>query len=100
MGLYNQKRKMAELISLNVLVVPRESTESITRRNIIVLKISPNDSVYQFKAYDQGTFAEEVEPTGIILRRADFEPWQNFDTQFDQYKRMGFPTVEKCIHMN
>jgi hypothetical protein len=30
---------------------------------------------------------KEVEATGIILRRAKFEPWQNFDTQFDQYKR-------------
>jgi hypothetical protein len=60
---------------------------------LLVLKISPNDSVDQLKLMIKERWPillKEVEPTGIILRRADFEPWQNFDTQFNQYQLNGF----------
>ena len=88
--MFRKKRKMDETISLNVLVIPPESTKDITRRNIIVLKISPDDSVYQLKPMIKEHLHisfKEVEPTGIILLRANFEPFLDFDTQFNQYER-------------
>ena len=59
-----KKRKMEDTVSLNVLVVPA-STKSITRKNIVVFKISPNDSVDQLKPMIKERWPisfKEVEP--------------------------------------
>src|SRR5436853_6629759 len=104
--MFRKKRKMENTISLNVLVIPPESTaggaksKDITGHNIIVLKIFPGNSVYQLKPMIKEHLHisfKEVEAIGIILRRANFEPWQNFDTQFDQYKRNEF---SECVEMH
>jgi hypothetical protein len=109
-----KKRKMAELISLNVLVVPRETTvvprestesiteeniteENITEENIIVLEISPKRSVYQLKPLIKEHLHisfKEVEPTGIFLWKSD-GVWQSFSDQFHQFRGRKFPGCKR-----
>jgi hypothetical protein len=90
---------MVEPISLNVLVVPA-STESITRRDIIVLEISPNRSVYQLKPMLKEhcpDLLKEVEPKKIVLQKTNYESWQNASDQLYQYSRGEFQGSEEIF---
>ncbi|PKB98267.1 hypothetical protein RhiirA5_384057 [Rhizophagus irregularis] len=94
-----KKRKMENTISLNVLVIPPKSDKDITRRNIIVLKVSPNDRVDQLKPMIKERWPvllKEVEPTGIILVKSD-DSWQRFSDQLHQYKMGRFPGCEEMF---
>jgi hypothetical protein len=90
-----RKKKMVETINLNVLVVP-VSAESITKENIIVLKIPLNDSVFQLKPMTKELWPslQKVDPNEINLKKSD-GAYQSLSIELEQFKKGEFTGCEE-----
>ncbi|RIA89577.1 hypothetical protein C1645_824699 [Glomus cerebriforme] len=84
---------MADVISINCLVINSSSPESISRHSIITLNISSDDTVDKLRVMIKErwpTLFEKITSTNFILHKVDTEGVKNVYEQIKFFKENKF----------